>query len=424
MTVDPSRPAPAPGGAGHGRHRRGKKLWRRPLWLAWFAVSCLLSGWLTVSMPVPQAAPSRAAAELRAEGVPAPALQEAETAARGGSSMASATHARQHPPEDAAGRLLPRLRLFGRLFLLVGLGAMLGAMIEGRRWYRHLAGTIGRLTRAARMPGIVAAAMPTALASAPAADSMLVASHRRGELSTATLVAGGMVNSWLAHFSHSMRIFYPVVAAIGLPGLAYFAIQFGGTGLFLAAVLVWHRVRAGAGPAGEAAGDAAAAAPQEPLPWGETLRRGLERALDLLFRLACVSVPMILAMEWIINAGHLSFWQDLVPSAVSSLFPEQMLAILAAQLGGLIPSSALCAGLRAQGLITGAQILLAMLIASVVTNPVRTLRRNLPTALGIFPPRAALVIVLGMQAVRLLTTLLAAVLLLMWMHAASAHPGP
>ncbi len=406
--------------------RRGARLWTRPLWLVWFCVACALSIWLTVNMPSPRPAGQQtaAAAGLRAEGVSEPVLREARRAAAGSAtSMARARHAREHQPDDAAARLLHRLRLFGRLFFFVGLGAMLGAVIEGRCWYRVLSRTLGRVTRAARMPDIVAAAMPTALASAPAADSMLMAGHRRGELSTATLIAGGMVNSWLAHFSHSMRIFYPVVAAIGLPGLAYFAIQFGGTGCFLLAVLLWHRVRAG-GVARTRASAPAAPAAREPQPWRVILARGLERVCDLLFRLACVSVPMILAMEWCINAGHLNFWEELVPSAVSSLFPEQMLAILAAQLGGLIPSSTLCAGLRAQGLITGAQILLAMLIASMVTNPVRTLRRNLPTALGIFPPRAACIIVIGMQAARFATTLLAAALLLVWMHAAvSAGQG-
>ena len=48
-----------------------------------------------------------------------------------------------------------------------------------------------------------------------------------------------------------------------------------------------------------------------------------------------------------------------------------------------------------------------MLVGSAVGNPFRTLRRNLPTALGIFPLRVALVIVLGMQFARFAVTLVA-----------------
>lgn len=436
--------AARPAGARRGKNRQAP--WKKPGWCLWFAVSVLISAWLAVNMPAPQATARRApaAAAMQAPGAHEPGTQASGTqpsrhrapAAPGieaaasaavsagetkGSSMARMKRMRESQPDGAVPRLLYRLKVFARLFLFVGLGAMLGAVIEGRCWYRVLAGSLGRVTRAARMPEIVAASIPTALASAPAADSMLVASHARGELSTSTLVAAGMINSFLAHFSHAMRIFYPVVAAIGLPGLAYFVIQFGGMALVIFFVLVWHRVRAGRreqAPSGCASQTAcAAAAAHDPLPWPETLKKGVLRAASLLFRLACVSVPMILAMEWAINAGALNFWERLVPETVSTLFPEQLLTIMAAQIGGLIQSSTLCAGLMAQGLITGPQILLAMLLASVVTNPARTIRRNLPTALAIFPPRAGCIIVLGMQFARLSVTLLAAALLLAWMHA-------
>ena len=57
-----------------------------------------------------------------------------------------------------------------------------------------------------------------------------------------------------------------------------------------------------------------------------------------------------------------------------------------------------------------------MLVASAVGNPIRTLRRNLPSALGIFPPSVALIIVLGMQFSRLVTTMLAIMLVVFCMH--------
>ena len=66
-------------------------------------------------------------------------------------------------------------------------------------------------------------------------------------------------------------------------------------------------------------------------------------------------------------------------------------------MGGLVQSSAVAANLRAEGLIDNAQILLAMLVGSAVGNPFRTLRRNLPSALGIFPVPVAFAIVIGMQ---------------------------
>ena len=348
--------------------------------------------------------------------------QDAEGAMQGAAEEAPKPAKKHHKKHDDTplGRILYRVDVFGRLLLFVGLGALLGAVIDGRGWHRYFASSLGRLGSFAKLPAIVSMAAPVAITSAPAADSMLVAGHKKGALSQASLVAGGMLNSFLAHFSHSMRIFYPVVAAIGLPGLIFFLIQFGGMALFLLAVFVWHRVKMkDMGSCAQTAAPQDMAAPSI-TPWKETLKNGLLRACNLVFRLVCISLPLILLMEWCLNAGLLNFWDRLVPEAVSDLIPEQLLTILAAQIGGLVPSSAICAGLKAQGLITNAQILLAMLIASAVTNPLRTLRRNLPSALAIFPAKTACTIVLSMQLVRIVIMLGAAVLVLVWMKAGLA----
>ena len=397
------------------RHKRRKPPWKSPLWCAWLVLSLVLSAWMTVQMPEKAHRTSRTAQlQTQDASLPGTMIRPAQS---GPAQAKASPRVRENRKSTALQRLEQRGRLFARLFALVGLGAMLGSVIEGRRWYRVLAKSLGRLTRAARLPHIVGLAMPAALASSAAADSMLVASHNRGEISASALIAGGMLNSFLAHFSHSMRVAYPVIAAIGLPGLLYFLIQFAGGAIIIGCVLVWNRLTH-KGPAQDPADRNTHEAESSPvLPWKETLRQGLFRALSLLFRLACVSVPLILAMEWVIRSGALDFWDTLVPAAISRHFPEELLTITAAQMGGLIPSASVSASLKAQGLITGPQILLAMLISSAVGNPVRTLRRNLPTALAIFPPRVACIIVFGMQLSRLLVMLAGTFLLIVWMQA-------
>ncbi len=423
---------------GHKKNRT--PLWKQPKWCLFFVLSLILSGCLVVIMPQPQMMKKSMSRQNQAEqAMPVPKQQAPVLNAQSGPEIQAgspaaekdhagtgktdqkAGHAKKHAgmaQETALDKILYRLHVFGRLFFFVGLGALLGAVVDGRGWYRFFAGSLGRLARMARMPAIVSMAAPVALTSAPAADSMLVASHNKGELSSATLIAGGMLNSFLAHFSHTMRIFYPVVAAIGLPGVLFFLIQFGGMSAFILAVLLWHRVTMAKKqnlPGGEYTEEESLAA--KILPWKETLQKGFVRAGNLLFRLVCISLPLLLLMEYCLNSGMLDFWDKLVPEAVSSLIPEQLLTILAAQLSGLVQSSAICAGLKAQGLISDAQILLAMLLASAVTNPLRTLRRNLPTALAIFPARTALAIVLSMQIVRFIIMMAASVIVLIWMQA-------
>ena len=407
---------------GTGRHRRRKAPWKSPFWCAWLVLSLVLSAWMTVQMPqkatrqASQQAQTQQMAKSR-DLVPN-VVKNAVPHASDPSAPIAKKHARApHGERTTLQKLEQRGLLFARLFALVGLGAMLGSIIEGRRWYRVLAKSLGRLTRVARLPDIVGYAMPAALASSAAADSMLVASHNRGEISASALIAGGMLNSFLAHFSHSMRVAYPVIAAIGLPGLLYFVIQFSGGAIIIACVLFWNRFTHRNLPESSAKRNEFDEGTSPVLPWKETLRQGLLRVMSLLFRLACISIPLILAMEWVIRSGVLDFWDRLVPAAISRHFPEELLTITAAQMGGLISSATVSASLMAQGLITGPQVLLAMLISSAVGNPVRTLRRNLPTALGIFPPRIACIIVFGMQLSRLLVMVAGAAILVAWMQA-------
>lgn len=56
---------------------------------------------------------------------------------------------------------------------------------------------------------------------------MLVSSHAKGKITHSNLIAGGMVNSYLSYVSHSLRVAYPVIGAVGLPAICYFGWQMG-----------------------------------------------------------------------------------------------------------------------------------------------------------------------------------------------------
>lgn len=439
------------------RHKKRPLPWTKTSWRIWFVCAIGLSVWMTVNMPsgmgrnaapapaqamqgagrpahpmghgmhgeqaAQNAAPGGAAREETAPAKPAPSGAAGGMAQDRKDAVSPAAPARhRHAPKTALEKLGARALMFGRLFLFVALGALLGGIIEGRCWYMALAATLGRITRAAKLPNIVGLAMPTALASGPAADSMLVAGLNEGEIRTSAVIAGGCANSFLAYLSHSIRTMYPVIAAIGMAGVCFYAIQITGGLLAVLSIFAWNRwhvsrlERREGFTYGAEASSAASGSASKILPWKKTLQQSAVRALALLFRLACISVPLILAMEWLIRCGALDFWDKVVPQAVSRYFPEQILTIIAAQLGGLVQSSFVSAGLFDQGLITKPQILLAMLTASAVSNPFRTLRRNLPTALAIFPLPIALTIIIGMQMARLLTTIAGIAIVIFWMH--------
>ena len=388
--------------------------WKRPSRLLWFALAVAGSCWLILHMPADtrrmKAAPAATALDARAE-APAASAHGVKPAPDASSARRTETSKAGEPPavrkhraaRSDAEKIFMKLRTFGRLFAIVGIASFLGGLVEARRWHMALARLMGRLTRMARLPEIVGLAMPAALCSNAAANGILVSSHAEGRIRTSALIAGGMANSYLAYVSHSIRVMYPVIGAIGLPGALYFGVQFTGGLFVLACVLLWNR-RYVSGHGGTACVDPPKA-DAAPLPWSGAVGMAAVRSLSLLFRMVCMTLPLMLGIEWLLKNGAFAFWEDALPHTAAELFPAELLSVVAAQMGGLVQSSAVAANLRAEGLIGNAQILLAMLVGSAVGNPFRTLRRNLPSALGIFPVPVALTIVLGMQLSRFLVTL-------------------
>lgn len=299
---------------------------------------------------------------------------------------------------------------------MVGFAAFVGAVMELRRWHLLLSRGMGALARFAHLPRIVGLAMPTALVSNPAANSLLVSGHEDGELGRSALVCGGMINSYLAYVSHSLRVFYPVVGAVGLAGLTYFGIQFTSGLCVVLGVMCWHRLHSPEAP--DAHEDPNAnPADTPPLPaWPIVCRKALERSATLLFRMGCLTLPMMLGMEWLIKSGAFSFWDTLLPEQIARYFSPEVMSVMLAQFGGLVQSATVAANFRDQGLLSTAQIVMAMLAGSALGNPFRALRRNLPTALGIFPPGVACFIVIGMQLSRLVTTVSCVTIIIMVFH--------
>ena len=332
--------------------------WKRPGWVLWFVLAAVCSCWFILHMPVDS---------RRMRDAPTTATQTADASpARGALGGVLPTQASGQPSD--AERIFMKLETFGRLFAIVGIAAFCGG-----------------------------------LCSNAAANSILVSSHAEGQIRTSALIAGGMMNSYLAYISHSIRVMFPVIGAIGLPGVLYFGMQFTGGFLVLLCILLWNRwyvSRHGESPCATESGSTS-----QPLAWPHAISKAAIRSFSLLFRMVCMTVPLMLGIEWLLKNGVLDFWETALPHAVTELFPTELLSAVAAQFGGLVQSSAVAANLRAEGLIDNSQILLAMLVGSALGNPFRALRRNLPSALAIFPVPIALSIVLGMQLSRFLVTL-------------------
>lgn len=399
-----------------GKHKRAYP-WSQPLRWLWLALALTASGIMVVNMPS-GTGKSRMSMNTSAEGTPDRRTTEGARTKHtpSGSVSQKRHHAGTAPiPETNAGKILARLPQIGSLIGLVALAAFIGGIAEIFRWHLALGKLFGGLARWARLPDIISLSIPTALYSNAAANGMLVSSHSEGKITHSNLIAGGMVNSYLSYVSHSLRVAYPVIGAVGLPAVCYFGGQFGFGFLFIAAVLLLHRRKSSAAT-DAARGDSASAAVPDAPEWRQSLRRTILRVLALVFRMLCLTVPLMIGVEWLMKNGLFSWWEEHVPDWVNRIFPAELMSIVAAQMGGLVQSASVAANLRSHGMVTSSQILLAMLVASAIGNPIRALRRNLPSAMGIFPTRDALTIVTVMQLSRMAGAILLIALTGLFIH--------
>lgn len=399
--------------------------WSQPFRWLWLVLALAASGVMIVKMPagMDASASGRPRMSMKPAGE-APAETRGEGEGREETPAASPVPApkkRHHSrsaqaPETGAGKILARLPQIGSLIGLVALAAFIGGIAEIFRFHFALGKLFGGLARWAHLPEIISLSIPTALYSNAAANGMLVSSHAEGKITHSNLIAGGMMNSYLSFVSHSLRVAYPVIGAVGLPAICYFGWQMGFGFLFIAGVLFLHRRKSPpAVPEAAASGEAPAAGRPSP-EWRKFLRQTCLRVLALVFRMLCLTVPLMIGVEWLMKNGLFSWWEEHVPDWVNRIFPAELMSIVAAQMGGLVQAAGVAANLRSHGMVTSSQILLAMLVASAIGNPIRALRRNLPSAMGIFPTRDALTIVLVMQLSRMIGAILLIALTGLFIH--------
>ena len=311
-------------------------------------------------------------------------------------------------------KLLIKAKSIGKLLLMVGIAAFLGGLMEARSWHLYFGSFLRSITRAARLPEVIGVSMPIALYSNAGANTILMSSHTDGSIPTSALIAGGMANSYLSHMSHTLRVMYPVIALIGLPGLLFFGIQF--LGGFLVIFIAFCVNRYKHRHMSSHVWKSKFSSDKKILDWKKSIHLGLMRSLALIFRMVYITIPLMLGMEWLLKSGAFDFWEQHIPSQIAKYFPSELMSIVVAQIGGLVQSAGVSANLYSEGLVHKSQILLAMLVASAVGNPIRTLRRNLPTALGVYPPKVAFSIVITMQVARFIITMLGSLGVIIWMN--------
>jgi hypothetical protein len=290
-----------------------------------------------------------------------------------------------------------------RIMAFIGIGLVVGELIESTGWTRYLAWAAGPMFRFARLGPRCSAAFTSAFFSGVTANAMLMNAYSEGRIGKEQLFLTNFINHLPAFFLHLPTTLFIILPLAGTAGLIYLLLVFASILLRIGFFLLLARLRL-PGEAGSA--EALPDAPQKK-PWPEILR-ALRRKLPRRYgRIAQFVIPIYIGVSLLKALGGFDIVRAwLAGSAATALMPVESLSMVAvAFLADYTSGFATAGALLDNGVLTIKQGVIALIAGQILAFPLRALRHQLPRYLGIFSPKMGTQILLLGQASRVLSLL-------------------
>ncbi len=360
--------------------------------------------------PVAETSPAGAEISASTQAATAPAISAPATRKRPSSSSAFTKWKRRLPFWPRKGFLLMELSVF------IAIGVLLAQVLEVSGVVGYLAIIAWPLTKLGKLDKVTGPAFLMAFQSGAIANSMLVSSRAQGSIDHRQLYTSVFVVSCLSLFAHLPTYILPIGSVLGPRATAaLFSVRLVAISAEIFLILIvsrfiiqpWLRRRVSAG--GPAVTTEQLAAAEESRRKAEarlTRRAGFwptvwKRSRRTMARLIMYLVPSYVLMATLEYNGCFSWLTKTVPGLFGySFLPAESAAIIPAQALSLYSGAAAAANFVDSGAITVEQAVMIILVGSMVTAPVRTLKHALPTYLAVLGPRAGLVMAVSAQVLR------------------------
>lgn len=291
------------------------------------------------------------------------------------------------------------------ILLAVAIGAFVANVLDSRNWTGFISYITKPLLKFSRLPGVCGVSFATAFFSNNAAGSMLAAAHAEGKITKKEMFICAITNSFPAKFKHMLRPSVVIIPLLGFTAIAYLAIQ-----LILELLQVLLVFSFGRRKSSE--NTAPYEGVKKVIPdWDETLRKSMKATGRILLRVILITLPIFIFVAYLGDIGVFRKLEKKIPRDLQAVLSPEIIAIMSSKMGGLVSSATVAAKMSHDGKVTMLQVLIALMAANLITIPFSALRRNLPTAVGIFPKRDGLWIVGITQGLRFMFNFMALAIL-------------
>ena len=305
--------------------------------------------------------------------------------------------------------------LLAELSLFITLGVLFAQILEVSGAVKIFAILAWPVIRLGRLGDAASAPLLMAVQSGAVANGMLVSSRDRGDLSDRQLYTAVLIVSCLSLFAHLPTYVIPIGSVLGAEAtFALFAVRFAAIFVEIIAILLVSNFvvyRFTDSRVVETNGrDSDEESTDDESTQVHAKRRGKKkgfwatvwsRSWRTLRRLLIYLVPTYAIMAMLEYYGAFKALTEAVPGLCSfSFLPPQSTVIIPAQAMSLYNGAIAAAAYIDTGEITAKQAVLTILIGSLVTAPIRTMKHAMPTYVAILGPKAGPVMAISAQVLR------------------------
>lgn len=299
---------------------------------------------------------------------------------------------------------------------MLGLIAMVLAatsFLEAKGYFRTIARIFHPLLRIGRFNAITASAFTAAFFSGIVANTILAKAYQDNTISKRELFLANLLNvgfpAYTLHFPTAMAILLPMV---GMAGTIYLILTFIAALLRTIFVLFLARIYQNQGDC--------APTPNNTIPCdisnsiteqAQTTSHKIniwEQLIKRLWRITIYTVPIYTFVVVLQEKGFFKWLEQSVTNIfTTTIFPIEGVSIVVFSIVSEFTAGAAAAGaMLHNGILTPKETVIALLIGNIIATPMRALRHQLPTYLGIFTPAIGMQILLTSQALRIMSIII------------------
>ena len=299
-----------------------------------------------------------------------------------------------------------------RLLIYMGVGLLVGQAIESLGWAAKMGGLAAPLLNWGHLRRECGASFTAAFFSGILANTMLFTLYQEGKISHREMTVTYLLNSGLpVYLLHLPTTFFIILPLTREAGLIYLGLTLSAAALRTLAYLIYARATLETATAGESEAAAPLPAKKEALLreiWGKFQQR--------FSRVVLYTLPIFILIFVLNDAGFFKWLRQATAAHVALGFlPMEAASVVIFSVATEFTSGMAAAGAFMQaGTLTVQQTVLALILGNIVATPIRAVRHQLPSHMGIFSTKLGTQYLLLSQGLRLVSLVAVAVPYAVW----------